>query len=253
MAAILFACFRNPCRMPAPSGTLLRGWSGYMSEQSKQLTYSALKERHRALRAGFPNDLSLRVHRSLSWLQRAEHADDDNDIAFICYWIAFNAAYANDLHEAEDIGERDVFSSYFGKLCALDDASRIYNAIWHKFPQSIRLLLDNRYVFQPFWSHHNGLAGYSDWENRFDASKARARLALQKQDTQTILSILFDRLYVLRNQIVHGGATWNSVVNRQQVGDGRRILAEVVPIFVDLMMAAPDTDWGAPYYPVVDA
>lgn len=33
-----------------------------------------------------------------------------------------------------------------------------------------------------------------------------------------ILSILFDRLYVLRNQLVHGGATWNSDVNPTRFG-----------------------------------
>ena len=31
---------------------------------------------------------------SLSWLQRAEAAGEDGDVAFICLWIAFNAAYA---------------------------------------------------------------------------------------------------------------------------------------------------------------
>ena len=64
--------------------------------------------------------------------------------------------------------------------------------------------------------------------------------------------MLFDRLYVLRNQLVHGGATWNSSVNREQVKDGANILSFLVPIFVDLMMDNPQTDWGAPYYPVVD-
>jgi hypothetical protein len=67
-----------------------------------------------------------------------------------------------------------------------------------------------------------------------------------------ILSTLFDRLYVLRNQLVHGGATWNSSVNRAQVGDGARIMAFLVPLFIDLMMDNPEFAWGAPYYPVVE-
>ena len=67
-----------------------------------------------------------------------------------------------------------------------------------------------------------------------------------------ILTCLFDRLYVLRNQLVHGGATWNSSVNRQQVGDGARIMAFLVPLFIDIMMDHPQSDWGAPYYPVVE-
>ena len=46
----------------------------------------------------------------------------------------------------------------------------------------------------------------------------------------TVLSIVFDRLYVLRNQLVHGGATWNSQVNRQQLRDGVAILGTLVPL-----------------------
>ena len=63
---------------------------------------------------------------------------------------------------------------------------------------------------------------------------------------------VFDRLYVLRNQLVHGGATWNSSVNRDQVRDGTRILAFLVPLFIDLMMDNPDIAWGDPCYPVVE-
>ena len=75
--------------------------------------------------------------------------------------------------------------------------------------------------------------------------------ALREHDTVRILSILFDRLYVLRNQLVHGGATWNSDVNRDQVRDGASLLGCLLPIFVDLMMDNPDQNWGKPFYPVV--
>ena len=41
-------------------------------------------------------------------------------------------------------------------------------------------------------------------------------------------------------------------VNRNQVKDGARILAFLVPLFIDIMMDNPRVDWGAPYYPVVE-
>lgn len=66
-----------------------------------------------------------------------------------------------------------------------------------------------------------------------------------------ILSLVFDRLYVLRNQIVHGGSTWGGNVNRQQVRDGAAILGFLMPVFVNLMMENPHEDWGVPFYPVV--
>ena len=66
-----------------------------------------------------------------------------------------------------------------------------------------------------------------------------------------VLSNVFDRLYVLRNQLVHGGSTWNSDINRDQVRDGAAILEFLVPVFVDVMMDNPQEDWGRPFYPVV--
>ena len=76
--------------------------------------------------------------------------------------------------------------------------------------------------------------------------------ALVGQDTWRILSLLFDRLYVLRNQILHGGATWSSSVNRPQVRDGAAIMGFLLPAFVKVMMDHPGEPWGANYYPVVD-
>lgn len=75
---------------------------------------------------------------------------------------------------------------------------------------------------------------------------------MRRLDTPTLLSILFGRLYVLRNQLVHGGATWNSSANRAQVRDGGALLGCLLPLFIDLMMDNPGHEWPMPNYPVVD-
>ena len=49
--------------------------------------YQALKERHRQERDQQHPNLSLRLHRALSWLNRAEQAED-TDGRFIFLWIA---------------------------------------------------------------------------------------------------------------------------------------------------------------------
>jgi hypothetical protein len=199
---------------------------------------------------GFPAPLGLRVHRALSWLGRAEKEVEDFDVRYILLWGGFNSAYANDL--AKDIEkERSAFKVFFDALVALGEGRRIYNAVWKRFPHEIRLLLNNKYIFAPFWNHQNGLAGYEDWADRLAASRRAVASALAQSDTPVILSILFDRLYILRNQLVHGGATWNSGVNRQQVRDGAAIMHWLLPIFIDIMMDHSDHDWGRPFYPVI--
>jgi hypothetical protein len=215
--------------------------------------FTELKEKQRRLRADFPPDMGLRVHRALSWVQRAEAADEDFDAAFIFYWIAFNAAYADDREKALRSQARSAFEDFFNKLVRLDRSQRMNEALWGHFPDSVKSFLTNPFVFQPFWNHHNQVPGTESWERSFDESRVLAQKALFSHNTVRVLSILFDRLYVLRNQVLHGGATWNSSVNRNQVRDGARILGFLVPVFIDLMMDHPDEDWGAPHYPVVEA
>ena len=111
--------------------------------------------------------------------------------------------------------------------------------------------MENHFVFNPFWQHTNGIEGFEDWEVRFRHSSRSFAQAFQSGDSVKVLSFVFDRLYVLRNQLVHGGATWNSSVNRAQVRDGAAILGFLLPVFVDLMMDHPQEDWGRPFYPVV--
>ena len=217
-----------------------------------ELTIEILRSRFSEARENLPRGLALRLHRSLSWIERAEKEAEDIDAAFIFYWIAFNAAYAKDMPESYAIEERGLFGEYFEMIVRFDAARSVYDAIWSRFPGPIRLLLDNKYVFQPFWRHHNQTLRYGNWENFFKQDRKLIGDALACQDTRVVLSILFDRLYVLRNQLFHGGSTWNSGVNRRQVRDGANIMAFLVPHFIDLMMDHPDAGWGPPYYPVVD-
>jgi hypothetical protein len=114
------------------------------------------------------------------------------------------------------------------------------------------VLLDNKFVFAPFWDYHNGAAEFRNWADRLAVSKRRSARAIGEQDTCCVLGIVFDRLYVLRNQLVHGGATWNGSLNRDQVRDGAAILGFLLPIFIDIMMDHPRADWGLPFYPIVE-
>jgi hypothetical protein len=181
-----------------------------MITPSDPLHPDRLKDKQRALRDGFPLPLTLRVHRALSWLLRASREEEDLDTRFILLWIGFNAAYAGDLELALEneaasqrrkgsANERERFDGFFRTLVALDADNRLYDTLWKRFGQEIRVLLDNRYVFAPFWRFHAGQAGGAGWEITFEAAKRAAHAALAARDTPVVLSILFDRLYVLRN------------------------------------------------------
>jgi hypothetical protein len=216
------------------------------------LDYASLKARQRKERDGWPTSLGLRVHRALSWLDRAEHCEDD-DGRFIFLWIAFNAAYANDIGDRERDPEQKVFGKFLKKLVDLDDKDVLYELIWDEFSNSIRVLLDNQFVYQPFWDYHNGLVEEGAWRKEFERSKEAANKALAAHNTVRVLTIVLARMYTLRNQLIHGGSTWNSRVNRDQLRDCSAFLGKMVPFVIQLMMEHPEALWGDACYPVVES
>ena len=217
---------------------------------------AALVERHQSQITQQRTPFTLRMHRALSWLQRAEAAGDDDDVAFVCLWIAFNAAYAQDLGQGTgSTSERQAFRNFMADVCALDQGKALSALVWQVFPGPIRLLLDNQYVFQPFWDALNNPRSDGStpghWREAFDDARQRVHRALAQQDTERVLYEVFVRLYTLRNQLMHGGSTWNSSVNRAQVRDGRALLARVLPVMLGVMMDCPQRFEGRPFYPVV--
>ncbi|QLE07546.1 hypothetical protein HYD28_00385 [Pseudoalteromonas shioyasakiensis] len=215
------------------------------------MEYCDLKDKQKQVRESFSDNLALRVHRSLSWLNKSEQCDD-LDSQFIFLWVSFNAAYAQDT-ECLSINETQSFTLFLEKLNSLDKQKRIYNLLWHEFPNSIRVLLNNKFVFQPFWSFHNGYITEQEFKSKFSEAKKFANFALANNETDKLASIVLQRLYTLRNQLMHGGATWNSSANREQLKDGVQFLSQLVPFIIDIMMDNSKELWGEAYYPLVDS
>ena len=211
------------------------------------VTFEVLQAEWKRVQSRLPESLGLRISRVLSWIERAKKEPDDPGAAFIFYWIAFNAAHAQERPLVSESTEYSPFSDFFDTLLHLDSANAIYHVIWHRFSGPIRALLDNKLIFRPFWSHHSGRDN-ENWEHAFESNKRKVRQALADHETRVILNTLFDRLYVLRIQLMHGDATWRSTVNCDEVQGGARILSFLVPI----MMSGPDIDWRPPDYPVVN-
>lgn len=219
-------------------------------DSNMESRYYNLKTRQRQERHGYPDNLSLRVHRALSWLDRAEQ-EADPDGRFIFLWIAFNAAYATEIDDRQGLNEQTTFNGFLQKPCGLDTQNCLGELVWNAYPGAIRVLLDNPYVFRCFWEYHKGNLAEDHWKRSFERAKRAANAALTKQNTPTVLAIVFSRIYILRNQIIHGGATWNSSVNRDQMRDCLAILADLVPVVIEIMMDNPSALWGPASYPVV--
>ncbi|WP_182026832.1 HEPN domain-containing protein [Vibrio rotiferianus] len=214
--------------------------------------YQALKDRHRRERDSYSQALSLRIHRALSWLHRAEMCDD-LDSRYIFLWIAFNAAYAQDFDYKAEYGERGLYQEFLSKIISLDNKNKLSEIVWSQYSTSIRLILDNEFVLQAFWRYQSGDISKAEWKDELLKAKIAANKALSSGDTVTVLSVVFSRLYTLRNQLIHGGATYNSSANRSQVRDCTAVLESVVPTIISLMMDGSDELWGDAVYPLIVA
>jgi hypothetical protein len=206
-------------------------------------------KRRLKLSSNVPEELGIRLHRSISWLRCAEQQHNDPDLMFITQWIAFNACYAMEVTGQSQKTEREKFRSFITNLIKHDAEKRIFNILWQKFSGPVMMLIENEYVYRGYWDYQRGDA--AEWEKAFKRSNEDAFKYLSANNVAGLLEILLDRLYILRNQLMHGGATYKSKLNRKSVRDGSKILEMLIPIIIDIIMDNPNEEWGKLLFPVV--
>ena len=206
--------------------------------------------------------LQHRLQRSRSWLERAA-SEQDIDTKYILLWIAFNAAYALERNAAkEEFGEdgndppdwklRMRFFEILTRVRSRQIHATIRGQLWNPATS----IMKNEYVYWGFWESLTD--DRFDWENwrlkrQFTREQDKVTRLLSRpggEHTGYVLQKMFDRLGVLRNQLMHGCATQQGALNRRQVVDATRILEILVPLFVGVMEEYPDEKWGKISYPV---
>lgn len=202
-----------------------------------------------------PDPFEVRLRRARAWCARAEaeRPEGDLDVAFLCYWIAFNAAYAQDVPRASRVQRRadwQVFRDYLRTLTT-SDGGAIHEAIsgaslW----PVVKALLWDKHLFPPFWDNAHDKSKAPNWQRSLNRSAQMARNDLWARNTHETLTTLFQRIYTLRNQVTHGGARWNTKYNRKTMKKVVRVLEALVPLFITVMETNLKADWGTPQYRV---
>lgn len=215
-------------------------------------TYLTLKTQLKSERASLNTEHATRLHRALSWLGCAEKQASDKDLQLISLWISFNACYAVNEWGSESLAERFAFLRFIEKLVKHDTDKKIYAILWETYSGPVKALIKNPYVFHGFWVAKRTHESDESWQPEFNRLSVSALNNLSRQQVPELLSIVLDRLFVLRNQLLHGGATYQSQINREQVQDGVDLLGALMPTVIEIMLKACDEDWGKIYYPVVN-
>ncbi|TOF47792.1 hypothetical protein CGJ22_23020 [Vibrio parahaemolyticus] len=111
--------------------------------------------------------------------------------------------------------------------------------------------MDNEFILESYWNYHAGRITEREWKEARSKAKIAANAALGHNNTASVLSIVFARLYTLRNQIIHGGATYGSSANRKQLRDCTALLEKILPTIIKIMMNSSSELWGDPVYPLI--
>lgn len=206
-----------------------------------------LDERFQHLSCAIDVNFRMRLRRALSWMHAAQTYRQDIDIAFIALWIAFNACYAAggaDKHTKT----RNVYEHFFRKLAQYDTDKCLWRSVCCGQREAVLGLIKSKYSFSPYW---NAKKDHSiEWGSRLEKTQEFVMQSLQTEDLEAMLSVVFDRLYVIRNQIMHGGAAHGIDYNRKMLTAGYQVLEAMMPIIVAIMMTRPDVDWGEVYFPI---
>jgi len=203
--------------------------------------------------------LLLRSRRALSWLKKSEN-EDSEDAKFIFLWISLNCTYSQHALKEDD---RDLRNKFFDLLLSSDNESKTIFTLLNKYPADITLILNNEFIHPDYWNEEkwdfnqqNKLlwAASMQYENNRVSNKLSNDKDNKgnKKDVNYILNILFTRLYVLRNQIFHGGSTFEGSSNRTQVADGCRLMQNMVPLFIKIMLENPLNSYSEVIYPPAD-
>ena len=190
-----------------------------------------------------------RMRRARSWLHLSENSKS-HDEKFIFLWIAFNAAYGTELPSDNEDKNKSPnenpsrrrseeirrFTDFVSKIVERDHEKAIETILWKKFPGldlfenkkkssgPVEGLLKNNYVFSLFWKWVKGKREGENWEAKFEESNQRVFKARKEGNVHMVLEEVLKRLYVLRNQIIHGGTTYVVGKGRDQIRDGSRIM-----------------------------
>ncbi|GJL69479.1 MAG: hypothetical protein NPIRA06_21140 [Nitrospirales bacterium] len=191
-------------------------------------------------------EIFLRVYRAKSWQKRARACAKDGkkdlDGEFIFWWIALNALYGqprerlevreryrrqniDELHNIKDFLQDVSSSSHVGK--ALSDPH-------NPKKQNRDDVLENVFLRKEIW---NQLSTTEDLDSgtiwgSIEKTVEAANKNLKNGELGQYLKPIFEQLYVLRNQIIHGASKEQSRANRRSLTSAVPVLAELVPVFI---------------------
>lgn len=224
--------------------------------------HERLTERLDAMKGGLSNDTYVRVYRSISWIRACDAPGLGDEFRLFALWVAFNSLYGGSdfdfiTKNTQRVSDKRMFKRFLSAL-ADRDSDGLRKVLYRNYSLFQEDLIDNRYVHYGFWiDRFQREPDEAQWARQFENDRRRMRKAFKETNLAVMMDLLFERLYVLRNQVFHGASTCGGSLNRRQLRAGVAVLGDLVPVMVGIVLQilqdSPDYDrWGNLPYPPVD-
>ena len=212
------------------------------------------------------DDNNTRFRRAGAWIKEANKPLDP-PARFVFSWIAFNAQY-QDLNMREEWEKEKKGSLEINMICAfIDKISRSNGKLLAraiaKVESDLREIFQLQQIHHGFWKKPDdpNISTAADWHAYFRAEEENclkelnAALAVRPdmpaRAAAPMLKLAFGRLYVVRNQVFHGGHSRSKDESHgyTQIQHGAEVLFEMVKCFQGIMEERLDEDWGKVDFP----
>lgn len=170
------------------------------------------------------------------------------DQILIHQWIAFNALYGQwDVERHEPLADRESWQVFLGRMLELDTSNHIVSLLTEHKGLTLTIL-GNGYLNRYFWQEpccekaaRTGRGG-----------RHKAESWYVEECWTIILEQVFERVYLLRCQLMHGAATLRSKLNRTALRHCTQLMWILLPAFLLVWIDhGLDEDRGIMCYPPV--
>ncbi len=201
-------------------------------------------------------DLDDRLTRAKSWIEAARSLPpDQKHAAFVFLYVAYNALYGQRRYEGSEKDAQRDREEFLRRVWLMHahDMRHGENILQRAFEacrdQGLALIKDI-FLRNTYWRHE---VRAKELRKRFSRLAKRAEDEMKAGRHEEFLDLVLQRLAVLRNQIMHGCATYGpNSKGIASLENGLAVLRELVPAFRKLMSRyGQHVDWPAVPYPRV--
>ena len=221
-------------------------------------------------------DNKTRFRRAGAWIKEANNPLEP-PARFVFSWIAFNAQYQDlsvrekwerekkDSPEKKGSPEINMIYAFIEKISRSD--GKPLARVIAKVEPDLRKIFELQQIHHGFWKKPDNpnISTAADWHAFFRTEKENCleqlkdalavRPNMPARAAAPMLESVFGRLYVVRNQVFHGGHSGAKNTSRgyTQIRHGAEVLFEMVKCFQRIMAKrmneSPNEDWGKVDFP----